>query len=253
MKLQLLNTLASQRKSWTCILLALTSCFQISEEKQQADKSILQMSQEVCECFNKQKGDDIDAKLGPCINQVAISSHTVTLKEGHSYQDSVDAINTVNTLASKDINNAVEITNSLVASCDAFGSEMEALYDRWYPIDSSASNLIAIKKLSNEFQKVAASDTISKEILNKLIAKDIEARRLEEGLQRCNQMKILYKEEEGAYYASAFIYQLQKKYPLAIRELEQEIYIYKKPDLKLIVAVIKRKAQRDNDERQRNY
>lgn len=246
MKLQLLNNLAGQRKSWTCILLALTSCTHISEEKQQADKSISQVSQEVCECFNRQKGDDIDAKLKPCINQVAISSHTVTLKEGYSYQDSVDA---VNALVSEDINNVAEVTNRLVASCDAFGSEVEALYDRWYPVDSSASNLIAIEKLASEFQAVSASDTASKGMLHKLIVKSIEARRLEEGLRRCKQMKTLYKEEEGAYYASAFIYQLQKKYSFAIKELEQEISIYKKPDLKLIVAVIKRKAQRDNDKK----
>jgi hypothetical protein len=153
MKLQLLNTLASQRKFWTCTLLALTSCFQISEEKQQADKSISQMSQEVCECFNKQKGDDIDTKLGPCINQVTISSHTVTLEEGHSHQDSVDAVNTVNTLASKDINNVHEVTKLLVTSCNAFGSEMEAIYDRSYAIDSSENNLIAIKQLLGEFKK----------------------------------------------------------------------------------------------------
>jgi len=203
------------------------------------------MSQEACECFNKQKGDDIDAKLTPCISQVVNSSHTATLKEGYSHQDSVDAMNTVNVLASKDISNASEVMNSLVTLCDTFGSEMEVLYDRWYPVDSSASNLNYIKQLSSKFKRVSTSDTASKKILHKLIAKNIEARRLWEGLRRCKQMKSLYKEEEGAYYASAFIYQLQHKYSLAINELNQEISIYNKKDLNLIVEVIKRKARKN--------
>jgi hypothetical protein len=55
--------------------------------------------------------------------------------------------------------------------------------------------------------------------------------------------------EDGAYYASAFIYQLQKKYSLAIKELEEEISVHHKTDLNLTVAVIKRKARRNNDKK----
>jgi tetratricopeptide (TPR) repeat protein len=87
------------------------------------------------------------------------------------------------------------------------------------------------------------SDTAKKALLNKLIAKNIEARRLEEGLRRCQQMKKLFKDEGGAYYASAFIYNLQKRYPEAINELKQEISISGDKNLELIVAVTKRKAQ----------
>lgn len=245
MNLKLLKTLANQKGYWFCVLLALTSCNITLEEKRESDKSISQVSQELCDCFNKQKGGDIDARMAPCMDQVLTTSHTVTLEEGHSRQDSVNAVNAVNTMASKDVQKMPDVMNNLVASCDAFGLEMEVLYDRWYPTDSSASNLIAIEKLSSEFQRVATKDTASKGILHKLIAKNIEARRLEEGLRRCKQMKVLYNEEEGAYYASAFIYQLQQKYPLAISELKQEISIYDKEDLKIIVEVIKRKAQRN--------
>jgi hypothetical protein len=110
---------------------------------------------------------------------------------------------------------------------------------------NSVNNLNSIKQLSSEFQELSTSDTDSKKILHKLIAKNIEARHLGEGLRRCKQMKYIYKEEEGAYYASAFIYQLQHKYSLAINELNQEISIYNKKDLKLIVEVVKRKARKN--------
>lgn len=87
------------------------------------------------------------------------------------------------------------------------------------------------------------SSNDKKAVMNKLIAKNIEARRLEEGLRICQQMKKFFKNEGGAYYASAFIYNLQKKYPLAINELEQEILLEHNKDIKMIIAVTKRKAQ----------
>jgi hypothetical protein len=105
--------------------------------------------------------------------------------------------------------------------------------------------LDSIKILENKFQTLSTSDTSRKTVLNKLIAKNIEARRLGEGLRRCQQMKKLFKDEGGAYYASAFVYNLQKKYPLAINELEQEISLEKNNDLKLFIALMRRKAQRN--------
>jgi hypothetical protein len=244
---------------WLCVLMIAASCeINYSSEvtsTDQKEKSIAEMSQEVCDCFSKQKGD-IDTRLTPCVKSIT-HYQKINLPEGYSLQDSVAAVDDMksklDSMKSRDLEKISSMVQNLVISCDTYGSEFEALYDKWYPIDSSANNLVAIKQLSSEFQRIATSDNVSKEILHRLIAKNIEARRLEEGLRRCKQMKSLYRQEEGAYYASAFIYQLQKKYSLAIKELEQEIYIYKKPDLKLIVAVIKRKAQRDNDERQRNY
>ncbi|GAB2863757.1 hypothetical protein GCM10027044_25450 [Hymenobacter ruber] len=205
------------------------------------------MSQEACDCFSKQKGD-IDARMAPCIENVSYSQ-TVNLPEGYSLQDSVLAVGKIkskmDSINAKKVADLSTMTRYMAVSCDAFGSELEILYDKWYPIDSSAANLDSIKSLDSKFRMLAVSDTAKKTVLHKLISKNIEARRLEEGLRRCQQMKQLFKNEGGAYYASAFIYNLQKKYPEAISELKQEISISGDKNLELIVAVIKRKAQRN--------
>jgi hypothetical protein len=191
------------------------------------EKSIAELSQEACDCFDKQKGD-IDARMAPCIEKLNYS-HTTTLPEGYSRQDSIAALDNIkakmDSTSSKRLSDLAEITQNMAVSCDAFGSELEILYDKWYPIDNSVANLDSIKILENRFQTLPISDTSRKVVLHTLIAKNIEARRLGEGLRRCQQMKKLFKNEGGAYYASAFIYNLQKKYPEAISELKQEISI----------------------------
>lgn len=227
---------------WLSVLILTSSCeIKLSHDVTNADekdKSITEVSQEVCKCFNKQKGD-IDTRLTPCINKTPLIQKA-TLPEGHSSQDSAAIVNTMKAEEAKNIS---EIMQNLIVSCDAFGSEFETLYDKWYPIDSSAANLDSIKILENQFQVASISSNDKRAILNKLIAKNIESRRLEEGLRRCQQMKKLFKNEGGAYYASAFIYNLQKKYPLAINELKQEILLEHNNDIKMIIAVMKRKAQ----------
>ena len=234
-----------------CVSIFASSCeINYSSEVTSTDekeKSIAELSQEACECFSKQKGD-IDTRLTPCIKTIT-HSQKVDLPEGYSQQDSVAAANVMkaklDSMNSKDLDKISGMMQNLVVSCDDFGSEFEALYDKWYPIDSSAANLDSIKILENKFRVTSISDTAKKAILNKLIAKNIEARRLKEGLQRCRQMKNLFKDEGGAYYASAFIYNLQKKYPEAISELEQELSLEKNNDLKMFIALMKRKAQRN--------
>jgi tetratricopeptide (TPR) repeat protein len=151
-------------------------------------------------------------------------------------------VNAMNSKIADDMSNTMQ---KMIVSCDAFGSEVEMMYDKWYPVDSSAAQLDSIKILENKFQTLSTSYTSRKAVLNKLIAKNIEARRLDEGLRRCQQMKKLFKDEGGAYYASAFVYNLQKKYPLAINELEQQISLEKNNDLKLFIALMRRKAQRN--------
>ena len=244
MNLQLLSAFVSRKKSWLCVSLALASCNQTTGNNQKSEKSISQISQKVCECFSKQKTGDVDSKMTPCINQV-ISYQAATLKEGYSYQNSINAVNAVDAMVSKESHKAFEIMNSLVTSCDAFGSEIEVLYDKWYPVDSSSANLNAITLLSEKFRNSAVADTATKRMLHELIARNIKARHLEEGLKRCQQMKNLYKKEGGAYFASAFVYNLQKKYPLAVNELRQEISVNNDSNLELVIGVIKRKARRD--------
>jgi hypothetical protein len=229
---------------WFCVLALTSSCeIKYSSEIINADeekKSIAEASQIICECYSKQKGD-IDTRLTPCINKVS-HSQTATLPEGHSPQDSARIVNAMNSKIADDMSNTMQ---KMIVSCDAFGSEVEMMYDKWYPVDSSAAQLDSIKILENKFQTLSTSDTSRKTVLNKLIAKNIEARRLGEGLRRCQQMKKLFKDEGGAYYASAFVYNLQKKYPLAINELEQEVSLEKNNDLKLFIALMRRKAQRN--------
>ncbi|MFD1873059.1 hypothetical protein [Hymenobacter bucti] len=232
-----------------CVLIFASSCeIKYSSEvisTNDKEKSIAELSQEACDCFSNQKGD-IDTRLTPCIKSINYSQ-TVNLPEGHSLQDSVAAVDSMkskmNAMKSRELYKMSSMMQNLVVSCDAYGAEVEALYDKWYPIDSSAANLDSIKILKSNFQMASVSDSTKIAVLNKLIAKNIEARRLAEGLRRCQQMKKLFKNEGGAYYASAFIYNLQKKYPEAISELKQEISISGDNNLELIVAVIKRKAQ----------
>jgi hypothetical protein len=229
---------------WLCVLALTSSCeIKYSSEIIDSDKekeSIVEASQIICECFSKQKGD-IDTRLTPCVNKVS-HSQTATLPEGYSPQDSARIVNAMNSKIADDMSNTMQ---KMIVSCDAFGSEVEMMYDKWYPIDSSAAQLDSIKILENKFQTLSTSDTSRKAVLNKLIAKNIEARRLGEGLRRCQQMKKLFKDEGGAYYASAFVYNLQKKYSLAINELEREVSLEKNNDLKLFIALMRRKAQRN--------
>lgn len=236
---------------WLCVLIIASSCeINYSSEVTSTDekeKSIAEMSQEACDCFSKQKGD-IDTRLTPCVKSIT-HSQKINLPEGYSLQDSVAAVDDMksklDSMKSKDLEKISGMMQNLVVSCDAYGAEVEALYDKWYPIDSSAANLDSIKILNSKFRMLAVSDTAKKAVLHKLIAKNVEARRLAEGLRRCQQMKKLFKNEGGAYYASAFIYNLQKKYPEAINELKQEISISGDKNLELMVAVTKRKAQRN--------
>ncbi|MBF9236705.1 hypothetical protein I2I05_04795 [Hymenobacter sp. BT683] len=242
-------TLRYTSKLLLCVLIFASSCeIKYSSEVTSTDekeKSIAEMSQEACDCFSKQKGD-IDTRLTPCIKSIT-HSQTINLPEGYSLQDSIAAANNMkskmDTLQSRDLDRMSGMMQNLVVSCDAYGAEFEALYDKWYPIDSSTANLDSIKILESKFRATSISDTTKKALLHKLIAKNIEARRLEEGLRKCQQMKKLFKDEGGAYYASAFIYNLQKKYPEAISELKQEISISGDKNLELIVAVTKRKAR----------
>ncbi|MGY3089595.1 tetratricopeptide (TPR) repeat protein [Hymenobacter sp. UYAg731] len=234
---------------WLCVLTLASSCeIKYSSEVTSTDekeKSIADLSKEACDCFSKQKGD-VDTRLTLCTKSITYSQK-VELPEGYSRQDSIAAANDIKTkmdsMKSRELERMSSMMQNLVVSCDAYGAEIEALYDKWYPIDSSATNIDSIKILDSKFRMLAISDTARKAVLHKLISKNIEARRLEEGLRRCQQMKQLFKNEGGAYYASAFIYNLQKKYPEAISELKQEISISGDKNLELIVAVMKRKAQ----------
>ncbi|MDO7853020.1 hypothetical protein Q4S41_15550 [Hymenobacter sp. CA1UV-4] len=212
------------------------------------EKSIAEMSQEACDCFSKQKGD-IDARMAPCIKSTTFSQK-VELPEGYSIQDSVAAVENmkskVDSMNSRKAADMSAMMQTMVVSCDAFGSEFETLYEKTYPVDSSVANLNSIKTLESRFQTASIPDTAKKAVLNELIAKNIGARRLAEGLRRCQQMKKLFKDESGAYYASAFIYSLQGKYPLAINELAQESSSERNSDLnKMFIALMKRKAQRN--------
>ncbi|RZK31172.1 MAG: hypothetical protein EOO61_18355 [Hymenobacter sp.] len=231
---------------WLCVLIFASSCeIKFSSEvtnSGEENKSVSQLSQEVCECLNENKKGDIDARMTPCINKITIPQ-TSTLAEGYSQQDSAA---TVDAMMSKETSKVPEVTFNLVTSCDAFGSEIEALYDKWYPVDSSAGNLRAIKLLSDKFQRATVADTSRKRVLHELIARNIKAKHLGEGIKRCQQIKSLYKNEGGAYFASAFIYNLQKKYPLAISELNQEVQVSKDSNLRLVIEVMKRKSRRDN-------
>lgn len=232
-----------------CILIFASSCeINYSSEVTSTDekgKSIAEMSQEACDCFSKQKGD-VDTRLTACITSKTFS-HKVELPEGYSLQDSIAAVEKIKSKAdsmkSRELDRMSSMMQNLVVSCDAYGAEIEALYDKWYPIDRSTVNLDSIKILESKFRVASISETTKKALLHKLIAKNIEARKLEDGLQKCQQMKKLFKDEGGAYYASAFIYNLQKKYPEAINELKQEISISGDKNLELIIAVIKRKAR----------
>jgi tetratricopeptide (TPR) repeat protein len=236
---------------WLCVLTLASSCeIKYSSEVTSTDekeKSIAELSKEACDCFIKQKGD-VDTRLTPCIKGITYSQE-LELPESYSRQDSVAAANDIkskmDSMKSRELDKMSSMMQNLVVSCDAYGAEIEALYDKWYPINSSAANLDSIKILDSKFRMLAVSDTARKAVLHKLISKNIEARRLEEGLRRCQQMKQLFKNEGGAYYASAFIYNLQKKYPEAISELKQEISISGDKNLELIVAVTNRKAQRN--------
>jgi hypothetical protein len=135
------------------------------------------------------------------------------------------------------------LINEAVMSCDKLGAETEAMYDNWYPVDSSATNIKAIRLITSELNKIPTTDSTYKNTLHILISRNIKARRLELALQDCKRMKNLYPNEGGAYFASAFIYNLQNKYPLAIIEIKKEMIIENKPDLNLIIAIIKRKAK----------
>jgi|GEM_PF-4178262 len=229
-----------------CILIFASSCEIKSSRRiinsKEEDKSISQLSQDVCDCLNEHHEGDIDARMTPCINKIVIPQ-TSTLAEGYSKSDSAAA---VDVMMFKETNKASKVTFNLVTSCEVFGSEIETLYDKWYPVDSSAENLRAIKLLSDNFQRATDADTSRKRVLYELIARNIKARHFDEGIKRCQQMKSLYKKEGGAYFASAFIYNLQKRYPLAIDELNQEIRMSKDSNLRLVIEVMKRKARRDN-------
>ena len=236
---------------WLCVLVIFSSGeINYSSEVTSIDekeKSIAEMSREACDCFSKQKGD-IDTRLTPCVKSIT-HSQKINLPEGYSLQDSVAAVedmkSKLDSVKSRDLEKISGMMQNLIVSCDTYGSEFEALYDKWYPIDSSKANLDSIKVLEGKLRMTSISDTSKKTVLHKLIAKNIESRRLDEGLWRCQQMKKLFKNEGGAYYASAFIYSLQKKYPEAISELKQEISVSGDKNLELIIAVTKRKAQRN--------
>jgi tetratricopeptide (TPR) repeat protein len=225
---------------WLCTLISISSCN--AEYSQEKGTSVSALSQEVCNCFSNHKGD-IDSRLTTCINKLP-NSQTTELPEKYSSQDSVAA---VNSMLAKSTDNVSNIMQELIVSCNAFGSEFEELYDKWYPADSTASNLNTIKRLDSKFLTSSVADTATKTILHELIKRNIQARRLDEALQRCQQMKKLYKNEGGAYYASAFVYNLQKKYPLAINELQQQIKVDGNNDLKLFIALMKRKSQQDKN------
>jgi hypothetical protein len=208
-----------------CLLVLTFSCKQ--------ETSISTVSQEMCECYNKRKGDDMDARMQPCVDAV-VKSRKAEMIQAYSRYDPDEAVTTFLSVATVD----------MITSCDAFGSKAEIMYDAWYPVDSSAINLKNIGVLTAKLQASTVSDT-TKKILHALIASNIKSRRLEEGLNRCQQMKKLFKQEEGAYFASAYVYSLQKKYNVAIDELEQEISLGGDKNLELFIAIIKRKAQRN--------
>lgn len=226
---------------WLCSLFAAFSCeVNYSREK---DESIAAVSHEVCECFNKQKTGDIDARLTPCFKNI-IHSRTATLPEGYSLQDSVAAVNAVNDSLAKDSQSIPLIMQQLVNSCDSYGAEIETMYDAWYPVDSSATNLNTIQQLADKLPTSTIPDT-TKRILHALIARNIRARRLEQGLKYCQQMKKRFAQEGGAYFASAYVYNLKRKPNLAINELKEEIRISGDTNLGLFIAVTKRKARQN--------
>lgn len=200
-------------------------------------------SQQLCACFSKQKAGTIDEMITPCINTIATAyGHSkVNLivpygVDSTSIKLKTDSINREN------LRFTSAVINEAVVSCDRLGIELESMYDKWYPLDSSASNLTIIRQLSNELSKTSIADTAYKRLLHALISRNIKARQLNLALQNCQKMKGFFPTEEGAYFASAFIYNLQQKYPLATAEIQQEMMIGNSNDLKLILAIIERKS-----------
>jgi len=175
----------------------------------------------------------MDARMQPCVDAV-VKSRKAEMIQAYSHYKPDEAVATFLSVATFD----------MITSCNVFGSKAEIMYDAWYPVDSSSVNLKNIDVLAAKFKATTVPDT-AKKILHALIASNIKARRLDEGLARCQQMKQLFKQEEGAYFASAYVYSLRKKYNVAIDELEQEISLGDDKNLELFIAVIKRKAQRD--------
>ncbi|WP_149867331.1 hypothetical protein [Solirubrum puertoriconensis] len=185
-----------------------------------------EVSQEMCSCYQAQKGGDIDARMKPCLE--VLNARLAETAQLQSQPDTV-ALQTF----------LYQVLSDMVLSCDAFGAELSSMYDNFYPPDTSAANRASIQALARELSATSTPDS-TKKLLHKLITKSMEARLFEQGLQYCARLKEVDPNEVAAYFASGYAYNQQGKYDLAAGEIEKAISLDKETHMEIFLALIKR-------------
>jgi tetratricopeptide (TPR) repeat protein len=199
--------------------------------------SVTDVSEQMCTCFRARKAGDIDARLTPCVDSL-INARRAEIAQLHVQQPDSVALRAF----------LAQVTQHMVLSCDAFGSELSTMYDNFYPRDTSRANLAGIQLLAGELSN-APTPYSTKKLLHELIRWSMKVRLLDQGLRYCTQLKKVDPNEVGAYFASGYAYTQQAKYDLALAEVERAMSIHNETDMALFLALIKRRQAKSKGPR----
>lgn len=210
------------------LLMALIGC------KQKSEYSANTIANEFCVCFNAGKNEaNIDARLTPCVDKY-INNKQDDILEHKKYPP--DALGKALTEFSLDL------FTELVHSCDSYYYEMSSLYDRSYPEDTSHVNEKAIRLLTEKLKTETSSDSV-KLLLHKRAANLIKARNFNEALDDISKIKTLDAKDEGAYLATAYIFNQTGVPNKALAEFEKLMVISKNSSYYIFSEITRRRMK----------
>jgi hypothetical protein len=214
-------------KNWTSILIVLL----LGACGQKPELSIEDASQEFCDCFNSQGTGTVDERLSPCLQKIVDKKNKELNDSGIVNPDSVKL---------KISKFSLDVMLDMTPTCDNYFVAINDLYDKGYPLDTTALNTKAINELTNRIKTETNKDSV-KSLLHKKVHKLIQARQFDLALEDIDLIRTIDNRDYGANLASAYIFNQTGLHDKAIAEIDKAIEISGNEELKLYLEVAKRK------------
>jgi tetratricopeptide (TPR) repeat protein len=214
-------------KNWTSILIVLL----LGACGQKPELSIEDASQEFCDCFNSQGTGTVDERLSPCLQKIVDKKNKELNDFGIVNPDSVKL---------KISEFSLDVMLNMTRTCDNYFVAINDLYDKGYPLDTTALNTKAIDELTNRIKTETNKDSV-KSLLHKRVHKLIQARQFDLALEDIDSIRTIDNRDYGANLASAYIFNQTGLHDKAIAEIDKAIEISGNEGLQLYLEIAKRK------------
>jgi tetratricopeptide (TPR) repeat protein len=214
-------------KNWSSILIVLV----LGACGQKPELSIEDTSQEFCDCFNSQGTGTVDERLSPCLQKIVDKKNKELNDSGIVNPDSVKL---------KISKFSLDAMLNMTRTCDNYFVAINDLYDKGYPLDTTALNKKAINELTNRIKTETNEDSV-KLLLHRKVHKLIQARQFDLALADIDLIRTIDNRDYGANLASAYIFNQTGLHDKAIAEIDKAIEISGNEELKLYLEVAKRK------------